>query len=118
MSIAYEKLTIANSFIFGKITLDPNNCRIILESLMNETIDEISSPQREKHLNIRADGKFIKLDLYVQASRNRIFDAEMQNKSRNIEKQKELLVMSAMHPRALRRSMNISILVKLLVKLC
>lgn len=55
MSKAYEKLTIANPFMFGKVAQDPENIRIILESLLMEDIVISKLPQREKYYKTRSE---------------------------------------------------------------
>ena len=86
----YEKLQIRDSFMFGKVMEDPENCEALLEALLLEEIEVIDCPQREKFIQMKKDGKYVQLDLHVKDSRSRIFDAEMQNKSKNPEKQAEL----------------------------
>jgi len=90
MSTSYEKLTIANPFMFGKIAQDVENCEIILRCLQNEDMQIASVPQREKYMQARTDGKFIRLDLYAEDRFRRIFDTEMQNESKDRNVQKEL----------------------------
>lgn len=87
----YENLQISDPFMFGKVTLDPVNCQGILESLLGERIEIVAMPQREKFIQARKGGKFVKLDLFVEDDKRRVFNAEMlQNESANLNKQREL----------------------------
>lgn len=89
MAKKYEELTLADNFMFGKIASNPRNCELILESLFDEKIELQKMPELEKFMQVKKNGKFIRLDLYAEDDK-RIFDAEMQNKSQNSERQIEL----------------------------
>ena len=55
----YEKLQIRDSFMFGKVMENPENCEALLEALLLEKIEVIDCPQREKFIQMKKDGKFI-----------------------------------------------------------
>ena len=86
----YEELTFRDQFMFAKVTKDPENCKRVLDSLLDMDIELSSNPIVEKFIQERADGKFIRLDLYAEDDFSRVFDAEMQNESENIARQREL----------------------------
>lgn len=75
----YEELTFSDSFMFAKVTEDPKNCKRVLESLLGEEINLISEPNVEKELRNVPGGKYVRLDLYAEDDKARVFDAEMQN---------------------------------------
>ena len=55
----YEKLQIRDSFMFGKVMENPENCEALSEALLLEKIEVIDCPQREKFIQMKKDGKFI-----------------------------------------------------------
>lgn len=89
-NVAYESLTLSHPFMFGKIAMDKKNSQIILSSLLNEDIILKDNPTREKFIQIKSESKFVRLDLFSEDIIDRLFDTEMQNKSKNPEINKEL----------------------------
>ena len=86
----YIELQLQDPFMFGKVMADIKNCEGFLEALLNERIEVVRSPQREKFIQVKKQGKYVQMDLHVGDVKQRIFDAEMQNKSENPKRQKEL----------------------------
>ena len=86
----YKELTFRDSFMFGKVTEDPQICREIVSILMRSDVGELSHPEQEKYLKAIADGKFIRLDILAEDQAESLYDVEMQNKSHDKEKQLEL----------------------------
>lgn len=89
-NVAFETLTISHPFMFGKIAMDKRNSQIILSSLLNEDIILVDDPTREKFIQIKSNSKFIRMDLFNKDIQKRVFDTEMQNKSKNPETNREL----------------------------
>ena len=88
---SYDELTFSDSFIFGKVTEDPEICRDIISTLMGYDVGElIQHPEREKFLKENVDGKYIKLDIMAEDELNRLYDVEMQNESKDKERKLEL----------------------------
>ena len=88
---SYDELTFSDSFIFGKVTEDPEICRDIISTLMGFDVGElIQHPEREKFLKENVDGKYIKLDIMAEDELNRLYDVEMQNESKDKERKLEL----------------------------
>ena len=77
----YKELTFRDSFMFGKVTEDPQICREIVSILMGSDVGELSHPEQEKYLKAIADGKFIRLDILAEDQAESLYDVEMQNKS-------------------------------------
>ena len=75
----FEELTFANSFMFGKVTMDPVICKGLCDVLVGKDFGEIAEPQREKFLAHSTHGKYVKLDMYAKNEFGEILDAEMQN---------------------------------------
>ena len=89
MSKDYKELTIRDSFMFGKISSDDYNRKLILDSLLQIDLHE-KKGEVEKHLRAYKSSKYTRLDLISEDERNIVYNAEMQNKSANPARQKEL----------------------------
>lgn len=83
----YEHLGIEDDFIFAKIMQDKLLCVRLLELLTGNTIDDVENIVVQKSVKVTNDSKGIRYDVYVDDGQNRIYDAEMQNKT---SKDKEL----------------------------
>ena len=75
--------------MFGKICQDPDNCQIILRALLQSDINIVSA-DTEKQIIEYSDNKFIRLDLLAIDDKDSVYNAELQHKSSNTERQKEL----------------------------
>ena len=85
----YEFLTIKDQFMFGKIAADPKNAEIILSSLLNRNIS-LSASETEHRIQLLSEKKYVQLDLLAIGEDGTNYDAEMQNRSSNQDRQKEL----------------------------
>lgn len=74
----YEELELKDDFMFGKVMGNRELCRRTLETLLGIRIDSIEYPERQKSIRITSEGKSVRLDVYVQDARDRVYDAEMQ----------------------------------------
>lgn len=74
----YEELELKDDFMFGKVMGNRELCRRTLETLLGIRIDSIEYPDRQKSIRITSEGKSVRLDVYVQDDRDRVYDAEMQ----------------------------------------
>ena len=86
----YEKLTIRNKFMFGKVTQNPMIAQKMADLLTPVKIGAVTEAEREKFLHHRSSSKYVKLDMYLEDENGRVVDTEMQNKSNNKMVQKEL----------------------------
>ena len=77
----YQELTFTDDFMFGKVLVNnPEICRRLLEVLLEIKIKKISFPERQKTIEILADGKGIRLDVYVDDENGTVYNIEMQTK--------------------------------------
>ena len=81
MAKDYEKLTLSNDFVFGKVMENKELCRRVLETLLQTEIELTEYPVREKNIRLSTEGKPIRLDIYVKDKEDTLYDAEMQNKN-------------------------------------
>ncbi len=77
-NVNWEKLDITNSFIFGKVMLNPDICKELLELILEIKIDHIEYPMIEKSIKMLYDGKGIRLDVYVADGKKTVYNVEMQ----------------------------------------
>lgn len=75
----WEESTIQNNFVFSKtMEMNPDLCQQLVENILDEKIESISYPEREKVLENRIDSKGVRLDVYLKDNADRVFDLEMQ----------------------------------------
>ena len=86
----YEKLTIRNKFMFGKVTKNPVIAQKMADLLTPVEIGAVTEAEREKFLQHRSSSKYVKLDMYLEDENGHVVDTEMQNKSNNKMVQEEL----------------------------
>lgn len=85
-TVTYEKLGLANDFMFGKIMQSERYCKPFLEQLLGISIDRIEYVERQKVIDEKVDGRSIRLDIYVEDGRT-IYNCEMQTSlNRNLPK--------------------------------
>ena len=81
MAKDYERLTLSNDLVFGKVTENKELCRRVLETLLQTKIEKLDYLHREKEIQQSSESKPIRLDIYVRDSKEVLYDAEMQNKN-------------------------------------
>ncbi len=74
----WEKLTLANNFLFCKIMeSEPNLCKHLIEILLHIKIGHLEIPQMEKSMKESVTSKGVRFDVFTK-DKNRIFDLEIQ----------------------------------------
>ncbi len=75
----WEKLGISNDFLFGKVMQDAELCKELLQIIFpNMKIDHIEYPVLQKTINMDADAKSVRLDVYIVDNKGTVYDIEMQ----------------------------------------
>ena len=75
----YKELKFTDDFMFGKVLVNnPEICRKLLELLLEVKIKKIFFPERQKVIELLADGKGIRLDVYVDDENGTVYNIEMQ----------------------------------------
>lgn len=74
----WEKLTIANDFLFGKVMQNRRLCKKLLEIILKVKIKKIEYPELQKAVDISMDAKSVRLDVYVEDENNTVYDIEIQ----------------------------------------
>lgn len=75
----YEALRFTDDFMFCKImTTRLDICKEVLELILGIRIKEVKLTEAQKSINITAEGKGIRLDVYVDDENDTVYDIEMQ----------------------------------------
>ena len=87
MSKKFEELEIKDDFMFGVIMRNPKYCKPFLETIFGIKISRIEYPESQKTIELTADAKGIRLDVYVEDGKGTVYNIEMQATSnRNLKK--------------------------------
>ena len=76
--IRWEEVGISNDFMFGKVMRDSELCRELLEAILEVKIDRVEYPEEQKVINMTADARSVRLDVYVKDGLGTVYDIEMQ----------------------------------------
>ena len=87
MGKAFEKLQIKDDFMFSVIMRNPRFCKPFLERILNIKISSIEYPKSQETIDISADAKSVRLDIYVEDGKETVYNIEMQTtENRNLPK--------------------------------
>ena len=82
MTKRYEELTFADDFMFCRVLEDsPGLCRELLSLILDRPVGELVSVNRQKPIEIKADSKGVRFDIYAEGDDSTIYNVEMQNAS-------------------------------------
>ena len=81
LEVRYEKLTLKDDFMFGKVMQDERNCIDMLERLTGNRIEKIRSVVGQKVIKITNDSKGVRYDIYVEDENDNVYDTKMQQKN-------------------------------------
>lgn len=74
----WENLDITDDFLFGKVMRNPEICKQMIEAILNIKIERIEYPEEQKVIDMTADSKSVRLDVYVKDTKDVIYNIEMQ----------------------------------------
>ena len=87
MEKAFEELQIKDDFMFSVIMRNPKFCKPFLERILGIKISRIEYPKSQETINISADAKSVRLDIYVEDGNETVYNIEMQTvENRNLPK--------------------------------
>lgn len=66
MEKTFEELQISDDFMFSVIMRNPKFCKPFLERILNIKISRIEYPKSQETIDITADAKSVRLDIYVE----------------------------------------------------
>lgn len=79
MKKTLQELTILDNFLFGAVMSDSENCRLLLERILEINIDHVEVVT-EKEFRYHPEYKGVRLDVYVKDEKGTRFDVEIQVK--------------------------------------
>ena len=74
----FEELEIRDDFMFGVIMRNPKYCKPFLETVLNIKIERIEYPKSQEIIDLSADAKGVRLDVYVEDGKGTVYNIEMQ----------------------------------------
>lgn len=80
-----EDLTMKDNFLFTAVMSRPENCKELLQMVLNIEIDHVEVDY-EKSINTHPEYRSIRLDVYVKDEKNTRYNIEMQVASEKLEK--------------------------------
>ena len=84
MSKNYDELTFTDDFLFCKIlSNDLVLCRDLLEMLLGIKIFKVELSEAQKSIDVKADARGVRFDVYVKDSVDTVYDLEMQVKDKS-----------------------------------
>lgn len=87
MEKAFEELQIKDDFMFSVIMRNPKFCKPFLERILGIRISRIEYPKSQETIDISADAKSVRLDIYVEDGNETVYNIEMQTtENRNLPK--------------------------------
>lgn len=87
MEKVFEELQIKDDFMFSVIMRNPKFCKPFLERILNIKISRIEYPKSQETIDISADAKSVRLDIYVEDGKENVYNIEMQTtENRNLPK--------------------------------
>lgn len=78
----FEELEFKDDFMFGVIMRDERYCKPFLERVLGLKISRIEYPTSQKSINLSADAKSVRLDVYVEDDQETVYNIEMQTAMR------------------------------------
>ncbi len=87
MEKAFEELQIKDDFMFSVIMRNPKFCKPFLERILGIKICHIEYPKSQETIDLSADAKSVRLDIYVEDGKESVYNIEMQTtENRNLPK--------------------------------
>lgn len=74
----FDKLEFKDDFIFGVVMRKPEYCKPFLETILGIKISHITYPKTQESIDIAANAKGVRLDVYVEDEQNTVYNIEMQ----------------------------------------
>ena len=78
---AFEKLTIADDFMFGAVMSESKRIKPLIELALGVKVEKIKYLETQKTLRFKYDSKGIRLDLIVVDDKGSVYDVEIQTTS-------------------------------------
>lgn len=77
----YEQLTFTDDFMFCKVlTTNPELCHELLELIIGRKVGQFTRLDKQQPIELTADGKGVRFDVYSEDDTGTVYDCEMQAK--------------------------------------
>lgn len=77
-----KELNLSDDFLFAKVMSDKEICKKVLETILKIEIKRVEIPTTQHVIDLLADGKGIRLDVYVNDEKGTVYNVEMQGGKR------------------------------------
>ena len=74
----FDELTIRDNFLFQHVMRNERLCTHLIEKILDIKVRSLRYQDFEKTIDLRLDGKSVRLDVYVEDDEGRVYDIEMQ----------------------------------------
>lgn len=78
MDKIFEELELKDDFMFGVVMRNPRYCKPFLETILGIRISHIEYPASQQTIDLSADAKSVRLDVYVEDGKGTVYNVEMQ----------------------------------------
>ncbi len=78
-----QELNLSDNFLFGEVMCDEETCKTALEVILGREIAGVAYANKEKHLDVDAIHKGIRLDIFFKDEEDTIYSVEMQTENRH-----------------------------------
>lgn len=78
MGKIFEELQLKDDFMFSIIMRNPKYCKPFLERILGIKISRIEYPKSQETIDLSADAKSVRLDIYVEDEEETVYNIEMQ----------------------------------------
>ena len=78
MEKAFEELQLKDDFMFSVVMRNPKFCKPFLERVLGIKISRMEYPKSQDTIDLSANAKSVRLDIYVQDDSNSVYNIEMQ----------------------------------------
>lgn len=74
----YDELELKDDFMFGMVMRNPKYVKPFLEAILKIKSRKVVYPESQKAIDLSANAKGVRLDVYVEDDQNTVFNLEMQ----------------------------------------
>ncbi len=84
----FDQLELQDDFMFSLIMRNPEYCKPFLERVLGVKIARIEYPKSQETINLSADAKGVRLDIFVEDEDGIVYNIEMQATTSQIPRSK------------------------------
>ena len=89
---SYEELELSDDFMFAKVMQNKMLCKELLELIMGFPIADIVYLEEQKTLDVAANAKSVRMDVYAADENHTIYDIEMQTGKKSIFRKEAVII--------------------------